>query len=166
MGVFDSKNFNSEVFGRYVETVPRVKQNAFLSAGVLRSRTDLKSMLVEQTGGNFISVPMSGLIGGSALNYDGDTDITATGLDTFLQSMIVVGRAKGWQEKDFSFDITGHNFMEEIGRQVSNYWDDVDQATILSILKGIFGVTTINSCHFKIPPNYLFLRTLPHPQVA
>ena len=144
MGVFDSKNFNSEVFGRYVETVPRVKQNAFLSAGVLRSRTDLKSMLVEQTGGNFISVPMSGLIGGSALNYDGDTDITATGLDTFLQSMIVVGRAKGWQEKDFSFDITGHNFMEEIGRQVSNYWDDVDQATILSILKGIFGVTTNN----------------------
>ena len=142
MGVFNSKIFNSEVFGRYLETVPRVKQNAFIKAGILRSRADLKTMLTEQTGGNFISVPMTGLIGGDALNYDGSTDITATGLETFMQSMIVVGRAKAWEEKDFSKDITGHDFMEEIASQVANYWDDVDQATILATLKGIFGVTT------------------------
>lgn len=141
MGVFDSKNWNSEVFGKYLETVPRVKQNAFLKAGILRSRSDLKSMLVDQTGGNFITVPMTGLIGGDALNYDGDTDVTASGLDTYMQSMIVAGRMKGWKEKDFTFDITGKNFMEEIGNQVANYWDDVDQADILAILSGIFGVT-------------------------
>lgn len=142
MGVFDYKNFNSEVFGKYLETVPRVKQNALLKAGVLRTRNDLKNLLVEQTGGNFITVPMTGLIGGTALNYDGNTDITATQLETFLQSMIVVGRAKAWQEKDFSFDITGHDFMADIATQVGNYWDDVDQTTILSILAGIFGVST------------------------
>jgi hypothetical protein len=34
--------------------------------------------------------------------------------------------------------------MEEIGNQVANYWDDIDQATILSILKGIFGVSVDN----------------------
>ena len=141
MGVFSSKYFNSEVFGRYLETVPRVKQNAFIKAGILRSRADLKAMLTEQTGGNFISVPMTGLIGGDALNYDGNTDITATGLETFLQSMIVVGRAKAWEEKDFTKDITGKDFMEDIAAQVANYWDDVDQATILATLKGIFGVT-------------------------
>lgn len=141
MGVFNSKNFNSEVFGKYLETVPRVKQNAFLKAGILRGRADIASMLAEQTGGNFISVPMTGLIGGDALNYDGSTNITATGLETYLQSMIVVGRAKAWEEKDFSKDITGHDFMEDIAAQVAAYWDDVDQATILSTLKGIFGVT-------------------------
>ena len=111
MGVFDSKNFNSEVFGKYLETVPRVKQNALLKAGVLRTRGELKAMLSEQTGGNFISVPMSGRIGGDPLNYDGNTDITATGLETFLQSMIVCGRAKAWKEKDFTKDITGKDFM-------------------------------------------------------
>jgi len=142
MAVFDSKYWNAEVFGKYLETIPRIKQNAFLKAGVLRTRTDLKNMLADQTGGNFISLPMTGLIGGEALNYDGDTDVTATGLETFIQSMIVTGRMKAWKEKDFTFDITGKDFMEEIGRQVSDYWDDVDQATILSILKGIFGVTT------------------------
>lgn len=141
MAVFDSKIFNAEVFGKYLETVPRVKQNALLKAGVLRTRTDLKAMLSEQTGGNFISVPMTGLIGGAALNYDGATNITATSLETFLQSMIVVGRAKAWEEKDFSFDITGHDFMAEIAKQVANYWDDIDQITILKTLEGIFGVT-------------------------
>ena len=142
MGVFDYKNFNAEVFGKYLETVPRVKQNALLKAGVLRTRTNLKNLLVDQTGGNFISVPMSGLIGGTALNYDGSTNITATALETFLQSMIVVGRAKAWEEKDFSFDITGHDFMADIAAQVGNYWDDIDQLTILKTLEGIFGVTT------------------------
>lgn len=141
--IFDSKYFNAEVFGKYLETVPRIKQNAFLKAGVLRTRNDLKTMLSDQTGGNFISVPMVGRIGGAPLNYDGSTNITATSIDTFLQSMIVVGRAKAWTERDFSYDITGgHDFMADIARQVGDYWDDIDQATILSILKGIFGVST------------------------
>lgn len=142
MSVFDSKNFNAEVFGRYLEAVPRVKQNALLKAGILRGRPDLKDALAEQTGGNFITAPMAGLIGGTALNYDGNTDITATSMETFLQSMIVVGRAKAWQEKDFSQDITGHDFMADIAAQVADYWDGVDQATLLAILEGVFGVST------------------------
>lgn len=141
MGAFNSKNFNAEVFGKYLETVPRVKQNALLTAGVLRNRADLKTMLSEQTGGNFISVPMTGLVGGSVLNYDGATNVTADGLETFLQSMIVVGRMKAWSEKDFSYEVTGHDFMEDVGKQVADYWDDVDQDTLLAILEGIFGVT-------------------------
>ena len=141
MGVFDKKTFNSEVFGKYVERVPRVKQNAFITSGVLRPRNDIKTMFAEQTGGNFASVPMTGLIGGDPDNYDGTTNISADSLDTFTQSMIVVGRAHAWIERDFSFDMTGKDFMAEIASQVGNYWDDVDQGTILSTLKGIFGVT-------------------------
>ena len=141
MGVFNSKNFNSEVFGKYLETVPRVKQNALLKAGILRTRNDLKALLTEQTGGNYISVPMTGLLGGDVLNYDGSTDITGDSLETFLQSMIVIGRAKAWTEKDFTFDITGKDFMAEIANQVGDYWDDIDQTTLLATLEGIFGVT-------------------------
>ena len=140
-GVFDSKYFNTEVFGKYLETVPRVKQNALLKAGVLRNRSDLKQMLSDQTGGNYVTVPMVGRIGGDPLNYDGSSNITATGIGTYSQSMIVVGRAKAWTEKDFTYELTGHDFMADIARQVGDYWDDVDQETILSILKGIFGVT-------------------------
>lgn len=136
--IFDAKFFNAEVFGKYLETIPRVKQNAFLSAGIFRNRTDLRGMLSEQTGGNFITIPMVGRIGGAALNYDGNTTITTSGIGTYAQSMIVVGRAKGWEEKDFTFDVTGHDFMRDIAAQVSEYWDDIDQLTILAIMEGIF----------------------------
>ena len=140
--IFDSKYFNAEVFGKYLETIPRVKQNAFLSAGIFRNRTDLRGMLSAQTGGNYITIPMVGRIGGEPVNYDGDTDITTTGIGTYSQSMVVVGRAKGWEEKDFTFDITGHDFMKDIAAQVSEYWDDVDQFTLLQTLKGIFARST------------------------
>ena len=40
MSIFDSKNFNAEVFGKYLETVPRVKQNALLKAGIKRNPED------------------------------------------------------------------------------------------------------------------------------
>lgn len=141
MAVFDSKHFNAEVFGKYVDTIPRVKQNALLKAGVFRTRNELKTMLAEQTGGNYITLPMYGRIDGDPVNYDGATDITRTSSKTYSQSMVVVGRAKGWEELDFSTDITGVDFLEKAAAQVSEYWDDVDQGILLSILKGIFGVT-------------------------
>jgi len=144
MSVFDSKHWNGAVFAKYMETVPRVKQNALLKSGVLRTRDDLKQMLVDQVGGNYINVPITGRIGGAVQNYDGSTNIVASGLGTFLQSMIVFGRAKAWQEKDFTQDITGKNFMEEIAKQVASYWDDVDQADLIAVLAGIFGVTDDN----------------------
>ena len=144
MSVFNSKYWNSDVFQKYLDTVPRVKQNALLKSGVLRTRSDLKNLLVDQVGGNYINVPIVGRIGGDVQNYDGDTDITASGLGTFLQSMIVFGRAKAWEEKDFTQDITGKDFMEEIAKQVADYWDDVDQADLLAVLAGVFGVTDNN----------------------
>jgi hypothetical protein len=104
-------------------------------------------MLVDQVGGNYINAPIVGRIGGNVLNYDGATNITATGLGTFLQGMIVFGRAKAWQEYDFTQDITGKDFMEEIAKQVSDYWDDVDQADLLAVLAGIFGVSGFSSDH-------------------
>lgn len=141
MAIFDNKNWNPAVFQKYLSTIPRVKQNALLNSGVLRNRTDLKSKLSEQVGGNYILEPIVGRIGGDVQNYDGQTDITATGIGTFMQAMIVFGRAKAWEEKDFTQDITGKNFMEEIASQVATYWDDIDEIDLLAVLSGIFGVT-------------------------
>lgn len=140
MGIFDSKHWNSEVFLKYLETIPKVKTNAFINAGVFRNRGDLKARLVDQVGGNYITEPIIGRIGGDALNYDGSTNITTSGLETYTRGMKVHGRAKGWKEYDFTVDITGKNFMEEIAKQVSDYWDDVNNTTILNILKGIFAI--------------------------
>lgn len=141
MAIFDNKQFNAEVFGKYVDTIPRVKQNALLNSGVFRVRNELKSLLAEQTGGNFVTLPMYGRIDGDPVNYDGATDITRSSTKTYSQSMVVVGRAKGWEELDFSTDLTGENFLEIAAGQIAEYWDDVDQSILLNILSGIFGVT-------------------------
>ncbi|MEA5067842.1 MAG: phage coat protein, partial [Christensenellaceae bacterium] len=123
MAQFDAKIFNAEVFGKYLERIPHVKQNKLLEAGILRTRGELRTMLSDQSGGNYITVPMKGLLDGDPLNYDGGTDITADSTKTYSQSMVVVGRAKAWVEKDFSADITGVDFMDNVAQQVAAFWD-------------------------------------------
>lgn len=140
---FDNKAFNGEVFGKYVETVSDLKRNELLKSGVLRTRSDIKAMFPAQTGGNYAMIPLKAPIDGDALNYDGATSITATSRKSFAQGMIVVGRAKAWTEKDFSSDITGGNNFLPIAGEVAHYWDNVDQDTLLSILKGVFGMTGV-----------------------
>lgn len=140
MPLFDNKNFNGEVFGAYVDRVENLNRNALLNSGAIVEHQEYASMLPDQTGGNYITVPIKARIGGAADNYDGDTDITADSRDTYTHGRIVVGRAHGWTEKDFSTDITGEDFMPA-AEEVAEYWDDVDQATLLSTLKGVFAMT-------------------------
>jgi hypothetical protein len=139
--IFDQKAFNAEVFGKYVDTVSDLKRNELLKAGVFRVRNDIKQMFPDQTGGNYAMIPMKAPIGGSAVNYDGSTDISSDSRKTFMQGMVVVGRAKGFVEKDFSYDITGGNDFLPVASEIAHYWDNIDQDTLLSILKGIFSMT-------------------------
>lgn len=139
--IFDKKAFNAEVFGRYVDTVSDLRRNELLKSGVFRVRNDIKAMFPDQTGGNYAMIPMKAPIGGDAVNYDGSTDITSNSRKTYTQGMVVVGRAKGFTEKDFSYDITGGNDFLPVASEVAHYWDNVDQDTILAILKGIFSMT-------------------------
>lgn len=149
MAEFNSKIFNPEAFGKYVETIPKVNKNELLRSGALVQSGAIKNLLSSQTGSFYGTVPMFGRIGGDALNYDGATDITATGMDTYSRSVIAMGRAKAWTEKDFSVDITaGVNFMNEVGKQVAGYWDDVNTEILFSVLKGIFSMTGAKNTPF------------------
>ena len=143
MGIFNAKNFNGEVFQKYIETIPNTKRNELIRSRAIRQRPDLVQAMSDQTGGNYITTPLMGLISGSTpTNYDGSTDIDPKGTDTYTHSRVVVGRSNGWTEKDFSYDITGGtDFMENVARQVSEYWDEIDQATLVHILNGVFNMT-------------------------
>lgn len=141
-GVFSKKYFNEEVFRRYMDRVPNLRLNRLLSSGAIRQRPELASAMRDQTGGNYISTPLRGLIDGDPVNYDGATNITASDTTTYMHSRIVVGRAKAWKELDFSTDITGgQDFMANIASQLTQYWATVDQNTLSAILTGIFAMT-------------------------
>ena len=146
---FDSKSFNPVAFGAYVERIPATKRNELIKSRALRGNQQIKAAFSSQTGTAFATIPMTGRIGGTPLNYDGQTDITAQKTTTFERGVVVVGRAQSWTELDFSSDITGGtDFMGNVAQQVAEYWDGVDQDTLLSILKGIFSMTGTENLKF------------------
>ena len=149
MAKFDSKSFNPQAFGKYVDILPKTKKNELIKGGILKQNNEIKEAFSSQTGTSYAVLPIYGRIGGTVLNYDGVTDITAETTSSFERGVVVIGRAKAWLEKDFSEDITGGaEFMDNVAVQVSDYFDDVDQKTILSILKGIFSMTGTENLKF------------------
>lgn len=141
-GIFDNKNFNGEVFGAYADRAPNLNRNELIKSKAIKQRQDIAGTFQDQVGGNYAVIPIHAKLTGNTKNYDGSTDITANKTKTYTQGRIVVGRADAWVETDFAYDITGGvDFLEQAASQVGEYWDEVDQNTLLSVLKGIFSMT-------------------------
>ena len=104
---FDSKSFNAEAFKYMVARVPNLNMNEIKKSRALAANPDIQEVFSGQNGTAYARLAMRGLIDGDAVNYDGSTDITATSTKTFEQGVVVVGRAKAWKERDFSYDVTG-----------------------------------------------------------
>lgn len=146
---FDAKSFNPEAFKYIADRIPNPKRNELIKSKVISANPDVAAVFADQDGTSYARLAMRGLLDGEAVNYDGKTDITATSTKTFEQGVVVVGRAKAWTEKDFSYDITGgQDFMQNIAQQVDEYWWGVDQNMILAVLEGIFAMTDTKSKEF------------------
>ena len=140
MPKFDAKSFNEKAFGKYMSAIPNVKLNKLKESRAIVSDQRLRETFVtnSQTGTVYAILPFFGLIGGDALNYDGETNLTAERTDTFEQGVFTYGRMMGWTEADFSYDVTGGvDFMANVRNQINRYWNDVDQGTLLAILEGV-----------------------------
>ena len=141
MALFDLVNFNGEVFDTVVRNTPNLRLNELLHCGAIVERGEYASMLPDQKGGNFITTLIKARLSGKTVNYDGKTNIDTEERGNYSMGRIVIGRAQGWTEKDFVSDISGDDYSAAAG-EVAEFWDDVDQDTILSILKGIFAMNT------------------------
>lgn len=149
MGKFDSKSFNEKAFKYSVDRIPNLKTNELKKSRALTGNEDIRKVFSDEDGTAYARIAMRGLLEGDAVNYDGQTDITATSTKTFERGVVVVGRAKGFIEKDFSYDITGgKDFMQNVAEQIAEYKDGLDQDTILSVLKGIFSMTGTKNLEF------------------
>lgn len=150
VSVFNDKIFNGDVFKGYVDRVPNTKRTELIKSKAIRQRPDLATAMKDQTGGNYITTTLRGLISGSKpQNYDGSTNMASNSVATFKHSRVVVGRMNSWTEKDFSYDITGgEDFLEDIARQVAEYWGEIDQDTLLHVLKGVFNMTGAENLKF------------------
>lgn len=146
---FDSKSFNPEAFKYIVDHIPNLKTNELRKSRALAGNPDIRDAFSSQNGTGYARIAMRGLLDGDAVNYDGSTDITASSTKTYEQGVVVVGRAKAWKERDFSYDITGGvDFMQNIAQQVAEYWTGIDQDTLLAILGGIYSMTGTKNVEF------------------
>lgn len=146
---FDAKSFNPEAFRYMVGRVPNLKMNEIVKSKALVRNPDVQATFSSENGTGYARIAMRGLLDGEAVNYDGATDIEATSTKTFEQGMVAVGRAKAWVEKDFSYDITGGvDFMQNVADQVAEYFDALDQQTILAILSGVFAMSGAKNQEF------------------
>lgn len=136
---FDEKVFNGEVFMGYSRQIADPVKTRLIQAGVFYADPDLVTRLPEQAGGNYITRPITGLLSGEPVVYDGGTDIDDGELKTYSQGLGAIGFAKSFTEKDFTVAISGKNFMFEVASQVAQYWRKHNQKVLLAILKGIFG---------------------------
>lgn len=147
MAKFDSKSFNPQAFGKYVDRIPNVTKNELAKSGAVGTNQNAHDVLANQTGSLYARVPYFGRIDGStSQNNDGGTDITSTNTTTYEQGFVVASRMDGWTEKSFSKNITaGVDFMDNVAAQIADYKMDVRQAMLLAILKGVFSMSTTGS---------------------
>jgi len=139
MSLFDAKQFNPLVFLKYMETVESARTNRLIKAGVFVGEPSFAQSLQDGVGGNYMQRNFAGRLPKNETIYDGAHDISTDNLPTFKQGVVVLGWARAFTEKDFTFSITGKDFMSNVAEQLVEYIDERHEDCLISILKGIFG---------------------------
>lgn len=144
MPKFDSKSFNPQAFGKYVDRIPNTKKTELAKSGAVGANQNARDALSNQSGSLYARVPYFGRISGStSQNNDGATNIQSSNTSTYEQGFVTASRMDGWTEKSFSKNITaGVDFMDNVAAQINEYKFEVKQAILLAILKGLFAMST------------------------
>lgn len=145
MKQFDLKNWNAEVFLAYTRAIADPVKTSLIEAGVFYYDEELAQKFPAQVGGNYAVRPITGLLSGDAIDLDGATNIDDGSLNTYSQGIVALHMGKSFTEKDFTYDLTGKDFMVQVAEQLQRYWQKQEQKKMLSILKGIFGSALASS---------------------
>ena len=144
MAKFDSKSFNTQAFGAYINRIPNVKKNELARSGAVGTNEQAKSALSSQTGSLYARIPFFGRISGeTSQNNNGATNIESNSTTTYEQGFVTASRMDSWTERSFSKNITaGVDFMDNVAQQIGDYKQEVKQNILLAILQGVFSMKT------------------------
>jgi len=142
MTKFDSKSFNPQAFGAYIQRIPNVTKTELAQSGAIGRNENAAAALSNQTGSLYARVPYFGRISGTtSQNNDGGTDITTQTTSTYEQGFVTASRMDSWTERSFSKNITaGVDFMDNVAAQIGDYKLEVRQTMLLAVLKGIYSM--------------------------
>ena len=96
---FDSKSFNPQAFGAYVNRIPNTTKTELAKSGAVGANEQARGALSNQTGALYARVPYFGRISGdTSQNNDGATNINSTATTTYEQGFVVARRMDAWTE--------------------------------------------------------------------
>ena len=137
-------NFDPELFLLNWQNTPDLTLTALYDSGAVQENAEIASLIAN--GGDFYTIPFYDVLGGTPVNYDGATNITATEHSGIAQNGVVYGRANAWKARQFIRDFnSGADPMQSITAQVAKFWQKRRQAILLKILDGVFSVTDDNT---------------------
>lgn len=140
MATYLGYNFDPELFLLNWQNEADPTMTALLDSGAVQNNDAIKGLIAN--GGDYYTIPFYSALSGTLLNYDGETDVTATEATSKAQSGIVYGRMAAWSEKQFIRDYnSGADPMKQITSQTAKFWAKERQKILLKILSGVFAIT-------------------------
>lgn len=145
----NNKAYNPQAFGRYIQSIPKTRKNELIKANIFTSDEDIKNLFKMQSTSAYAIIPMVGEFAAKVQNLDGKTDLDGGELTTYYYGVTSYGRAVTGKEKDYVKNlIPGLDPLDQIANKFAEKWDDVDEDTLVSIIKGVFASTTDGGAEF------------------
>ena len=112
--------------------------SALWASGIVKPEPRVQAEALSP-GGAIINMPFwNDLTGDDQVLGDGVT-ITTTAITSANDKAQKIGRAGAWASTDFAAEFAGDDPMEGIAVSIARWWARKHQATLVSILEGLFG---------------------------
>ncbi len=142
-GLFGGFSFDPEVFTGYISERDPINPQLINSGVVRPADARVANSLANEN--NVVTIRFYQPFDGDALNYDGVTSNSPVTLEGSSMTAMAYRRMKAWKEQDFTHELTGANDLANVARSVGAYQAKENQKSMLSILKGLEGVSDFAS---------------------
>lgn len=131
-----------EVFNPYV--IERTAQlSKLVKSGIIEPNAELDALAM--AGGKLINMPYwKDLTGDDEVLSDSGA-LTVNNIASSKDVAALLMRGKAWGVNDLAKALSGDDPMGAIGDLVAEYWARMEQKTLLSVLKGIFGASSMSA---------------------
>lgn len=141
-GSFAGYVFDPEVFASYIAERDPIRSPFIRSNVIVPAPSSISGLISGKN--NVVTIPFYQAFNGDALNYDGLTDNDPVTHSGSSMTAMAYRRMKAWTEQDFTHELTGSNGLEQIAMKIGDYQAKENEKTLLSILKGIEGVSAFS----------------------
>lgn len=128
-----------EVFNKYV--IERTAElSALYQSGIVVKDPELDALAA--AGGKLINMPFWQDLSGDDEVLSDTASLETNKITASQDIAALLMRGKAWKVNDLSKALSGDDPMRAIGDLVAAYWARRQQATLLSVLKGVFGAAS------------------------